>query len=276
MCKEAIALQESVYTTNVYTYKLVDTVQDVVAMMQLVSATRAEQIALVTITLHFKYERKAYPGQLADVHQSARYILDNLRPLVRKTDVVLLSGNTFYFILLGANLQGGKIVQTRLWDALLWRVHNINDGDVQRPYAMSIGHSAYPEPCSDIDECITMACEVRESFGVYSERGGRKPGSPQNKDEELPALARKLGIPYLSLLPRKLPEKVQQLVSPRLAQELRCYPLGRERDVLTVAMSNPQDGDALDRLRRETGLHIFPVLTHPNELETALEGYLVG
>jgi hypothetical protein len=274
MYKEAVSLPEFAYATNVYTYEIVDTVQDVVSMMQLVASTRTEQIALVTITLHYKYEGKAYPGQFADTQQSARYILDNLRLLVRKTDVVLLSGSTFYFILLGANLQGGKIVQTRLWDALLWTRHNINDGEVQRPDAMSIGHSAYPEPCSDIVECIAMAREARESFGVYPGRTARKLASQQ--DEELPALARKLGIPYLSLLPRNLPEKVQHLVSPHLAQELHCYPLGRERDVLTVAMANPQDSDALDRLHQETGLHIFPVLTHPNELETALEDYLVS
>ena len=90
-------------------------------------------------------------------------------------------------------------------------------------------------------------------------------------DEELPALARKLGIPYLSLLPRKPPQRVQQLVNPKLAQELHCYPLGRERNRLTVAMVNPQDRLALERLRQATGLDIFPVLTHPQELQTVLE-----
>lgn len=93
----------------------------------------------------------------------------------------------------------------------------------------------------------------------------------ENVDEELPVLARKLGIPYLSLLPSKLPADITQLVDPKLAHELHCYPLGRERNMLTVAMLNPQDRSALDRLHRETGLHIFPVLTHPQALQTALE-----
>jgi hypothetical protein len=91
------------------------------------------------------------------------------------------------------------------------------------------------------------------------------------RDEELPALARKLGIPYLSLLPRKLPERVQQLVDPKLAQELGCYPLGRERNILTVAMLNPKDRLALERLHQETGMDIFPILVHPQELQTALK-----
>jgi hypothetical protein len=62
-----------------------------------------------------------------------------------------------------------------------------------------------------------------------------------------------------------------QVVSARLAQELRCYPVGRERNMLTVAMLNPQDHQTLERLRQETGLLIFPVLTHPEALESALK-----
>jgi hypothetical protein len=41
--------------------------------------------------------------------------------------------------------------------------------------------------------------------------------------------------------------------------------------MLTVAMLNPVDHSALDRLKQETGLHIFPVLTHPQALQVALE-----
>jgi hypothetical protein len=89
----------------------------------------------------------------------------------------------------------------------------------------------------------------------------------------LPELARQLGVPYVSFLPRKLPVRLQRLVDPTLAQELRCFPIGRDRDILTVAMSNPGDHGVLDRLRRETGLNIFPVLAHPLELQTALKQF---
>ena len=61
--------------------------------------------------------------------------------------------------------------------------------------------------------------------------------------------------------------------SAHLARELHCYPLGRERNTLTVAMLNPQDHQAIERLRQETGLRIFPVLTHPEALETALRQF---
>ena len=147
-----------------------------------------------------------------------------------------------------------------------------------RPDGMTIGHSAYPIPDSNIDEFIEAAGVVSLRCNFASEKTVRKTSARRARtaqldagDEEWPALARKLGIPYLSLLPRKPPERVQQLVNTRLAQELRCYPLGRERNMLTVAMLNPQDRVALERLHQETGLDIYPILTHPQELKTALE-----
>ena len=87
-------------------------------------------------------------------------------------------------------------------------------------------------------------------------------------------LARELGIPYLTRLPRMLPSGLHHLVNPGLAQELRCYPLGRERTMLTVAMESPLDHRALDRLTQETGLRIFPVLTHPHALAAGLEQFV--
>ena len=206
------------------------------------------------------------------------YFLDSLRPLVRKTDVVFLLDTSLHFLLPGANLQGGGIVQSRLWDALLWRIHNSIDREISRPLEIAIGHSAYPSPCHSITECIVAASEVNVSFNFSAARPthksvGRQAHNTQQPttEEEWSALARKLGIPYLSLLPKKPPTRVQQLVNARLAHELHCYPVGRERNMLTVAMLNPQDREALQRLQQETGLSIFPVLTHPKELQTALE-----
>ena len=251
-------------------------------------------------------------SELLTGEQVTRYLLDNLRSLVRKTDRVFLLENTIYFLLPGANLQGGQIVQSRLWEALLWHVNTITHAETtegRNPVSsiscsITIGHSAYPIPCTDIDEFIRAASAVvlrferqpKRTEGSKRRKGrsdmevseknhkGTLPGGQvsrsgqqtsllelENVDEELPVLARKLGIPYLSLLPSKLPADIKQLVDPKLAHELHCYPLGRERNMLTVAMLNPQDRSALDRLHRETGLHIFPVLTHPQALQTALE-----
>jgi Type II secretion system (T2SS), protein E, N-terminal domain len=267
-------------TSPVYAYETIETVDTIAATMRHLVVTHVDQVALVTIALFFESDAKtiSHHPKYSDPLASTHYLLNSLRPLVRRTDEVFLFGNTMHFLLPGASLQGGEIVQSRLWEALLWRIHNTTDRQITRPIEISIGHSAYPTAKKTIDECIEAATEAMLRSNFSSERSTRKTVARQAReaqqqaaDDELPALARKLGIPYLSLLPKKPPAQVQQLVNARLAQELHCYPVGRERNILTVAMENPQDHAALERLQQVTGLIIFPVLTHPKALQTALE-----
>jgi hypothetical protein len=255
-----------------------ETVQDIVSTVEQIITTGIEQIALVTIRLFYEKEDKFNSNRLALAEMSTQYLVNDLRAHVRKTDSVLLMGHNLYFLLPGANKQGGQIVQDRLWEALLWRVHNISEREMLRPQSIAIGHSSYPVQDKTLDDFIAASDEAAFRFDTQPETATRKHAEVQRGkhakdeiDQELPVLARKLGIPYLTLLPRKLPQGLQQLVNPELAHELHCYPLGRERNMLTVAMLNPADHSALDRLKQETGLHIFPVLTHPQALQVALE-----
>ena len=275
MSNEAAAPVINGLTTSPYT---IDTVHDIVSTAERIIATGIEQIALVTIRLLYEKEDKLNTHRSMSADKSTQYLLNDLRTLVRKTDSVKLLGHNIYFLLPGANKHGGQIVQNRLWEALLWRVHNLSERDIMRPQSIAIGHSSYPMRDKTIRDFITASYEATFRFDTQPEKATRKhaevPQGQHTKDEidqELPILARKLGIPYLTLLPRKLPQSLQHLVDPKLAHELRCYPLGRERNMLTVAMLNPVDHSALDRLKQETGLHIFPVLTHPQALQVALE-----
>jgi hypothetical protein len=275
MGNEAAALPINGLTTSQYT---VETVHDIVLTVERIISTGIEQIALVTIQLFYEKEDKLNTHRLLFADKSTQYLLNDLRTLVRKTDSVLLLGHNLYFLLPGATIQGGQIVQNRLWEALLWRVHNLSERDILRPQGMAIGHSSYPVQDKTILDFIAATDEASFRFDAQPEKSTRKhttvsqgQHTKDEIDEELPVLARKLGIPYLTLLPRKLPQSLQRLVNPKLAQELRCYPLGRERNMLTVAMLNPEDSSALERLKQETGLRIFPVLAHPQALQIALE-----
>ena len=299
MGTDAISPMVMEHTSTPYTYETIERATSIAAMMQQIPEISTQEIALVSIALYFENGEKDSAYSLTQAHASSVYLMNNLRPLVRKTDAVFLlvdsryrseapdtsrfsyTTPTLYFLLFGANMQGGQIVQSRLWEALLWQVHNTSEREIMRPRSMTIGHSAYPMPYTNIDEFIEATRNVSMYFDRLPEKAPRKAVVRQSYqpsihsenpvDEELPVLARKLGIPYLSLLPKKLPRCVQQLVDPKLAQELHCFPLGRERNKLTVAMLNPEDVAVLDRLHRETGLLIFPVLTHPRALQSALE-----
>lgn len=270
---DAIVLPSKEATSTHYTYEIINTLQPVQAAFEEMLASGVDQVALVIIKLYYEQDTR-----LAHTTQSSAYLLSILCPMVRKTDCVFLQGNALHFVLRGSNLQGGSIVETRLWEALLWRVHNMTEREFLRPTSMTIGHSGYQESNASIEGSIEAANFVSLRYNWQAEKPSRKPlrhlqaaRQTIEEDTELPALARKLGIPYLTLLPHNLPACVQRLVNPSLAQELRCFPIGRERNTLTVAMQNPQDNAALNRLHEETGLFIFPVLAHPQALQLALE-----
>ncbi len=240
-------------------------------------ASGVEHIALVSIHQCYPKKDTLNAHQTRCAENTTRYLLLDLHARVRKTDTVFQVGHTLYFLLHGANKQGGQIVQDRLWEALLWRVHNLSERDLICPLSLTIGHSSYPIH-STLHDLVATADEVMLRFDTQPEKASQQhaeisQAQPDKEDpeQELPMLARRLGIPYLTLLPRTLPQSLQQLVNPKLAHELRCYPVGRERNKLTVAMLNPVDHSALDRLKQETGLHIVPVLTHPQALQVALE-----
>ncbi|GAC1568837.1 MAG: hypothetical protein NVS3B14_19910 [Ktedonobacteraceae bacterium] len=273
MGNEAIVLPAQETTGTPYTFDAIETLAPVRAAFEEILASGVDQVALVMIKLYYEQE-----ARFSQTTLSSAYLLSNLRPMVRKTDCVFLLANSLYFVLRASNQQGGSIVETRLWEALLWRVHNITEREFLRPRSMTTGHSGYQESNASIEESIEAASAIGLRYDWLPEKPSRKPlrhlqaeSQTAEDDIELPALARKLGIPYLTLLPRKLPAGVQRLVNPRLAQELCCFPVGRERNTLTVAMLNPQDNAALARLHQETGLLIFPVLAHPLALQHALE-----
>jgi Type II secretion system (T2SS), protein E, N-terminal domain len=284
MGNEAATLAIPVLTTSPPTVALVETIQDIVSTAERILSTGHDHLALVTIRLGYAtdaQDEQFTPQQSLGTAASTLSLLQDLRPLVRKTDQVLRLGHTLSFLLPGATLQGGHIVQSRLWEALLWRVHHLSERALVRPQAMTIGHSSYPLPHTSLQELMAAADEAHCRFEAHPEQAPRKQATAahdqqlqEERDQELLMLARKLGIPYLTLLPSTFPQRLQRLINPTLAQELQCFPLGRERNRLTVAMLHPDDHSALDRLKRETGLHIFPVLAPPHALQVALEQFV--
>lgn len=261
-----------------YTYTFIEDRAQVGGAVRQLNATGSEQIGLVTIHLTYKsVEKNAQMRAILEKHARASsiHLLQYLRAKVRKTDHVFLQHHNMYFVLPGANVQGAQIVEERLWEALLWRAHDMDEPHTLRPLSMTIGHSAFPEPQASPDALLTAADKVSKCQREQSERvtvsGRALVTGEQETPEELPQLAKRLGIPYLSLLPRQVPPRLQQIVDARLAHELHCYPVGRERNTLTVAMRDPQDRRALERLQQATGLRIFPVLAHPEALENALK-----
>jgi hypothetical protein len=81
------------------------------------------------------------------------------------------------------------------------------------------------------------------------------------------ARALALGVPYLAP-PQSIPTSVRNLLPPEVMEHLQCLPVGRERNVLTVALADPTDREVLRRLEQMTGMTIFPVMTDPDVLKS--------
>ncbi len=265
-------IAQELYTRKIPTNAKIATFSTLIHFFEQAAQISGQKLAVVTIILQFEQEEKPTARYAQKIESSINYFQELLRPLVRKTDSILLFKHTFYFLLLDATLAGANIVQSRLWNALLWRTHDMDEIAILRPQQMMLGYSAYPEPSTQAQQCLEEASQTQRHFAILKEKSVYLPATlpVSNNEDELSRQAQQFGIPYLSLLPRTLPARLQRIIHPKLAQELQCYPLGREKDVLTVAIANPQDRTTLDRLAQETGLHIFPVLAPAHELQTVL------
>jgi hypothetical protein len=275
-----------------------------------------DQLALCAIHLTYargERTRQFKRPQASWAERGTSFLVEHLRPLVRKTDRVFVHGQSIYFMLLACNLHGAEVVEDRLWEALIARMQNPGAQEYLVPKGMASGIGAFPVPHADVTEVLQATNAISRHFGeaaqvttqsaMVAEKATptqlwETPPTHQMLDLDtsltdllvrepitektfawqntldLPLRARSMGIPYLSPLPSKLPSKVQHAVDAHLAQELRCCPVGLARDTLTVAMLDPQDAIVLERLHQETGLHIFPVLTHPEALEDGLKQLL--
>jgi len=83
--------------------------------------------------------------------------------------------------------------------------------------------------------------------------------------------SRRRGIPSMDI-PVNLPKpEVARLIPLEVARELMAVPLAMEEEVLTVAMASPDDRESIETLVEITGYQVFPVLSPPEQLESALE-----
>jgi GGDEF domain-containing protein len=86
---------------------------------------------------------------------------------------------------------------------------------------------------------------------------------------KLSPAAKNAGIPFMQL-PARLPTRLRHLIPYHLARELRCAPVGRDHNRLTVAMACPTDSMALDLLKTATSMVIYPVACEAEALDALL------
>ncbi|GAB4383748.1 MAG: type IV-A pilus assembly ATPase PilB [Phycisphaerales bacterium] len=90
------------------------------------------------------------------------------------------------------------------------------------------------------------------------------------------ALAECHGVRGCRLRHGLIDPELLSLIGDEEAERMRCIPMFRLRDTLTVAMADPQSLPAIDRLREKTGLRIRPVLALEADITEYLRKYAGG
>ncbi len=228
-------------------------------------------------TILHKRQRYHAPANLLE------QVLINVRRTIRSSDHMLIhAGASVAMILPGVDEEGAQTLLERVYYSINLLQPETVIPPLKRETDISLGIGSYPKPCASLEEMLyhtgfiayKIILRPAVTTQLYGARSiGLSEGILLNRlqDEEDDSLvaARSNGIPYMQL-PKRLSPRLKQLMPYALALELRCAPVGRDHNRLTVAMAHPTDNQAIDLLREKIGMTIFPVACETKALDELL------
>ena len=120
--------------------------------------------------------------------------------------------------------------------------------------------------------------EVQMQIALAEQKqGGKRFGSTLVElkfiDENVLAafLSKQMDVPCISLLHVDIPKKVLRKLSRTTVVECKAVPVRIEADRLEVAMTDPTDLDALDRLEKDSGMTVTPLIAPESSIATMIE-----
>ena len=229
-----------------------------------------------TVVLH---KRQRYHAPASFLEQ----VLVNARRVMRSSDQMIVhAGAGAAIILPGVDQEGAFSVVERVFHSINLLQPETVIPPLKRETDITIGIGSYPRPGKSLEELLYHAGCVAHNLtlrpAVTTQLRGSKAslvteisGGHTLDDEASNPLHGQgnSGVPYMQL-PARLPQNLKRLVPYAMARELRCVPVGRDHNRLTVAMAQPADTQALTRLQSLTGMIIFPVTCDISALDSVL------
>lgn len=83
-----------------------------------------------------------------------------------------------------------------------------------------------------------------------------------------------LGIPQVQLSKMNIDPEAVKLLPPQIIRLHRILPISRRKNILTLAMVDPLNHQAIDDVRMATNLDVVPVLAGEKDIDTAIRQYL--
>lgn len=218
-------------------------------------------IAPNTAILH---RRQRYHAPASFLDQALANILRAIRGSDR---VIRHAGSGAAIILPGVDQEGAFRIVERVFHSVSLLQSETVIPPLRRETDIFIGMGTYPTPGGTLEELLYRASSVAHRLTMRpavstprnaraDERDERARG--EDGAEEANKVARAFGVPFMSL-PERVPPRLKQLIPYQLARELRCAPVGRDHNRLTVAMARPNDTESISLLGQTTSMVIFPV-----------------
>lgn len=214
-------------------------------------------------------------------------ILMNVRRVIRASDPILVhAGIGAIIIFPDVDQQGMYGIAERVYQSINLLQAETVIPPLQRITDILIGTGSYPEPARSPEELLyysglivrklmlrpALSTQLRSTKSLASTEPAQSIPpikDPSRESSNQGPSQNNHGIPFMQL-PSQLPRRLKQLIPHPLALELRCAPVGRDHGRLTIAMADPTNTKALDRLKEITGLTIFAVSCEEEALNTLL------
>lgn len=202
----------------------------------------------------------------------------SVRRVIRTSDQLLVRDEAgMVLVLPDVEEQGASSILERVYRSITLLQAETVIPPLTRETRVLIGCGSYPEPGATLEQLLYQSGLMARRFvlrpAITTQLRGVKPMPTQqvaqNHHDPLQESKGQTGIPFMQL-PKTVPARLKQLIPYHLAQELRCAPVGRAQQCLTVAMADPAQKQAVERLHALTGLTIFPVACSQAELDSLL------
>ncbi|TME59915.1 MAG: diguanylate cyclase [Chloroflexi bacterium] len=225
-------------------------------------------VALLMLDVdRFKSYNDRYGHHVGDLVLKA--VATAVKQAVRLYDVpTRYGGDEFAVILPDADTEAATRVARRILEKAAEAVLPPELVDVREHLGLSIGIATFPRPAGDataLVEAADMAMyRAKQSGGgirVWEHSLGDGPrGAIRQRTMNLPP------APYLADPARLATAELQLLLPSVLASEWNALVVGRDGQVLTVALPQPNPA-AVDAISKVTGFAVYPVFSNPADIE---------
>lgn len=228
--------------------------------------------------LHISQWQRTSSHQQQHYHVSSelmQQVMTNVRRVMRADDEVLLQECSGAIIIFpDVDQQGAYRILERIYHSvcLLQAETLIPPLTLDTTILMSM--SSYPEPATSIEQLLSFTTPPAYRFTLRPAITAHQLATifvaeETATNEQQQNSSGQASFPFMKL-PASIPARLQNLIPYALATELRCLPVGRDHQYLTVAMVDPTNNEHIQRLHLATGLTIFPVSCNAEELSALL------